>query len=97
MKIGTTRVLTEKQRDKVLLSCFGNDGRIRDNGKRLVAFQEASKVFNVKLRTVHKGHYDERIELMTNFDNYDEVGDYLRDQNIAFSTVNAKIGFHPNH
>lgn len=94
--VGTTPVLTEKKRASVLKSCFGNDGVNRDPKKKMEAFQKAAKKFNLKIKIEYKGHYDEKVVLMTNYDNYDEVGDYLRGMNIAFGTVDGKLSFHPN-
>lgn len=91
--VGTTPVLNEKQRASLLKSCFGNDGLTRDADKRMKAFEKAAKKFNLKIKIEHKGRYEEKVVLMTNFNNYDEVGDYLRNMNIAFGVVDGKISF----
>ncbi len=90
---GTTPVLTPSQRDQVMKSIFQNDGMKRTFEARLDAFKKACEKFGLKIKVSRKGTYDERYTLSTNWDNCDDVLDYIQGLGVSIGSVNGKVEF----
>lgn len=96
MKVGTTPVLTEKQRNDTLKSCFLHPSTPKS--KKIAAMQAAAKHFGIKIKTSYKGKYDEVLTMMTNWDNYDMVNEWIfKKYGFTLGVCNAKIYIHPNY
>jgi hypothetical protein len=96
MKVGTTPVLTEAQRSKVLESCFLKPSTLK--AKKIEAINAASEFFGIKTKVRHKGKYDEEIVLMTNWENIDTVLDWVyNNYKFSLGSFNGKINVHPNY
>jgi len=97
MKVGTTPVLTQSQRDEIWAICMQPTGRKRDAKSRMVALREAAANFGLKIKVKFKGHHDEETILQTNYENCDVVQKWIEENfNVPAPISCGKIFFFSN-
>lgn len=92
----TMKNLTIAEQTNLIAECMGNDGMDRSKTARMNAFKEAAEKFGLKVTRFKPNTYFEEVILHTNYDNYDEVREYISSLGVSVIADCGKLTFKPN-
>ncbi len=88
--------LTIKEQNELIKSIMRNDGMDRTKEGRMNAMKLAAQKFNLKVSRWKKETYFEEVSLNTNYDNCDEVRDFISELGVSVNIVCGKVMYKPN-